>query len=85
MTRGSWRNCPASAAHLSTPIGEAGDDHFHKFLGEFGDRGRACGGRLLHISTERPSDYGFGSVPDSVNEEFTRYYDVSKTQFLNGI
>jgi len=58
-------------------VDEAGNDHFHKFLGEFGDGGWACGGRLLHISTERPSDYGFGSVPDSVNEEFAHCYNVN--------
>jgi len=61
-------------------VNEVGDDYFHELLWELGDWGRTvtCGGRLRGGSKEQPDDFGFGSVPKLVDEEFTRFRSLTK-------
>ena len=57
-------------------MNEVGDNYFHELLGELGDLGWACDGCLRGTSTEL-LDFGFGSVPKLVDEEFICYRDVN--------
>jgi len=65
-------------------VNKVGDDHLHELLWELGDWGWACGGRPLGTPIEQPIDFGFGSVPKLVNEEFTRCRSVNATRLVNG-
>ena len=64
-------------------VSEVGDDYFHELLWELGDWGRMRGERLWGATKEQPDDFGFGSVPKLVDEEFTRCRGVSETRLLN--
>ena len=67
-------------------MSEVGDDYFHEFLRELGDWGRTCDGRPQGTTIiEKQLDFGFGSVPQSVSEEFTRYRSVDTTRLLGGV
>ena len=64
-------------------VSEVGNDYLHELLWEPGDWRWTCGGRLW--GRERLHDFGFGSVPKLVDEEFTRCRSVNKTTSLNGM
>ena len=44
--------------------------------GSLAIRDGRVGGRFRNI--EQPDDFGFGSVPKSVDKEFTHYHNVKK-------
>ena len=60
---------PQEAPKLLVSIDEVGDDHFKDLLGESGDRGRGCNGKIWrHTDRTRPLGSGEVSVPNSHSE-----------------
>lgn len=69
---------PGARQKAAFVVNEVGDYYFYKLLGELGDWGWTSGGSLRSTPTERLLDFGFGPVPKSVYEKFTRYRSVNK-------
>jgi len=78
MEVGDGSNVPRIAGHGTRDKGafivnEVGDNHFYELLWELGDWARACGRGLWGGSIEQPPDFGYGPVPNLVDEQLARY------------
>jgi len=79
--------CRGARKEATRVVNDEGDDHFHDILRKLGDwgwPGRACDGRPRGTSDEQPFDFGLDSVPEYVEEEFSRYRSVNTNGSSSG-